>query len=58
MKNVKEYNRQKAIIEACNDPLFIHYLKGYLGNEKLGECAVEFMRYKTAKETSNAKRHQ
>jgi hypothetical protein len=57
MKNDKEYNRQEAIIEACNDALFIHYLKGYLGNAKMGECAIDYLRYKnfkTSKETSNA----
>ena len=46
MKNDTEYNRQKNIIDAINDPMFIHYLRGYLGTTKMGECAMEFMRFK------------
>ena len=43
IRESKEYKRQEALAEACKNPLFIHYLKGYLGSTVLGDLAVDFL---------------
>jgi len=45
MKDTENHyiRQQEAIAEACANPLFIHYLKGYLAKE-IGDLAEDFLR--------------
>ena len=56
MKNDKEYNRQKNIIDAMNDPMFIHYLNGALGLTVLGDLAEDFLGWQKKSLTTSSKK--
>jgi len=56
IRESKEYKRQEALVEALKNPMFIHYLKGYLGLTVLGDLAVDFLGWRKKDLTTSSEK--